>query len=79
MSETPPRQVEAVVNNKTNNKASFMATLSAVLWSFFGVRRSDKHLQDMQNLNPIHVIVVGVMAAVVFVSTLILIVRWVVA
>ena len=79
MSQTPPRQVQAVANHKTNEKAGFMATLSAVLWSFFGVRRSDKHLQDMQNLNPIHVIVVGVMAAVVFVSTLVLIVRLVVA
>jgi hypothetical protein len=58
---------------------SFYAVLKAVLWSFFGVRRSDKHTQDMQNLNPIHVIVVGVCAAVLFVITLILIVNLVVS
>lgn len=56
----------------------FWATLTAVLWSFFGVRRSDHHDEDMRNLNPIHVIIVGILAAFVFVMTLIGIVKLVV-
>ena len=59
-------------------KPTFLATLSAVLWSFFGVRRSDKHTQDMQQLNPVHVIIVGVLAAAAFVMTLIFIVKLIV-
>jgi len=56
---------------------SFLATLRAVLWSFFGVRRSDRHDEDMKTLNPVHVIIVGIMAAAVFVLILIGIVKWV--
>ncbi len=59
-------------------RGSFLATLQAVLWSFFGVRRSDRHDEDMKTLNPVHVIIVGIMAAVVFVLTLIAIVKMVV-
>ncbi len=54
-------------------------TVKAVLWSFFGVRKSHDHDHDMQTLNPVHVIIAGVIAAIVFVLTLIFIVRLVVA
>lgn len=57
---------------------SFLATLRAVLWSFFGVRRSDHHDKDMQTLHPVHVIIVGVLATVVFVLTLLAIIKYVV-
>lgn len=60
-------------------RGGFLATLEAVLWSFFGVRRGDKHTQDMESLNPVHVIVVGVLAAVVFVLILLAVVKAVVS
>ena len=59
-------------------KASFIETLQAVLWSFFGVRRRASLEKDSKRLNPIHVVIVGVLAAVVFVLVLIAIVRAVV-
>jgi len=60
-------------------KASFGATIKAVLWSFFGVRKKSDYEQDAQQLNPVHVIIAGVLAAAVFVLVLLLIVRAVVA
>lgn len=60
-------------------KGSFVQTLKAVAWSFFGVRKSADHAQDVARLNPVHVIVAGVLAAVVFVVGLVLLVRWVIA
>ena len=54
-------------------------TLRAVLWSFFGVRRRDGYEQDLERLNPIHVIAAGLVAALVFVLALVWAVRWVVA
>ena len=36
-----------------------MRSFRAVAWSFFGIRRSAGHAQDMQTLNPVHVIVAG--------------------
>lgn len=60
------------------SKATFLQTLSAVLWSFFGVRKGANHSEDMQKLNPVHVIIVGVLAAVAFVLGLLTLVSFVV-
>ncbi|WP_439889981.1 DUF2970 domain-containing protein [Ralstonia sp. 25C] len=62
----------------TKRRASFAQTMKAVFWSFFGVRKGRDHDQDMAQLNPVHVIIAGVLAAVLFVITLLLIVRTVV-
>lgn len=56
-------------------KASFLQTLSAVLWSFFGVRKGRDHQRDMASLNPVHVIITGILAGVMFVVGLVLIVK----
>lgn len=57
-------------------KGSFLQTLRAVGWSFFGVRKSSEHEKDVAQLNPVHVIVAGVIGAVLFIVVLLLIVRW---
>jgi hypothetical protein len=62
-------------DSTTQRKAGFLATLRAVLWSFFGVRRKSDYERDAAQLNPVHVIIAGVIAAAVFVLTLIMIVR----
>lgn len=58
---------------------SFVATVKAVLWSFFGVRKKSAYEEDTQNLNPVHVIIAGIIAAVLFVLALLLLVKIVVA
>lgn len=62
----------------TKRRASFAQTMKAVFWSFFGVRKGRDHDRDMAQLNPVHVIVAGILAAVIFVVVLLLIVRAVV-
>ncbi|HMM85414.1 MAG: DUF2970 domain-containing protein [Gammaproteobacteria bacterium] len=52
--------------------------MRAVAWSFFGVRRSREYEQDVSRLNPVHVIVAGVLGAALFIVALVLLVRWVV-
>lgn len=59
--------------------ATFLQTLAAVLWSFFGVRKGKNHSEDMQKLNPVHVIVVGLLAAAGFVIGLLVLVNFVVS
>jgi hypothetical protein len=59
-------------------KASLAQTARAVLWSFFGVRRRADYEADSAQLNPVHVIIMGLIGAAIFVAVLILIVRWVV-
>lgn len=60
-------------------KGSFLQTLKAVFWSFFGVRKSSDHAQDVAKINPVHVIIAGVLGGVMFVLTLVLLVQWVVS
>jgi hypothetical protein len=59
-------------------KASLGQTAVAVFWSFFGVRKRAHYEADSAQLNPVHVIVMGVIGAAIFVGVLVLIVRWVV-
>jgi Protein of unknown function (DUF2970) len=59
-------------------KGSFLQTMRAVAWSFFGVRRGKDYEQDVSKLNPVHVIIAGVIGAALFVLTLVLLVRWVI-
>jgi hypothetical protein len=58
--------------------ASFKRTLLAVLWSFFGVRKAKDLERDVSELNPLHVVIVGVIVAAVFVGALFMLVQWVI-
>lgn len=60
-------------------KGSISGTVKAVLWGFLGVRRNADYQSDIAKLNPIHIMVVGVLMALLFVVALILLVNWVVA
>jgi len=60
-------------------KGSVLGTVKAVLWGFLGVRRNADYQNDVASLNPVHLIVVGILVALVFVLSLILFVNWVVA
>jgi hypothetical protein len=63
----------------TQRRGSFAQTLKAVAWSFFGVRKGSDYEQDVQKLNPVHVIIAGVAVAALFVTGLVLLVNWVIA
>ena len=59
-------------------RATLGQTARAVFWSFFGVRKRAHYEADSAQLNPVHVIIMGVVGAAIFVVVLLLIVRWVV-
>jgi len=60
-------------------KASFLQTVRAVAWSFFGVRRSADLEKDVSQLNPVHLVIAGVIGALMFIAVLLLLVNWVLA
>jgi len=64
--------------NPAARKLSVLQTASAVAWSFFGVRRSVDYAQDVAKLNPVHVVIAGIVGAALFVCALVLLVKWVV-
>lgn len=58
--------------------ATFSQTAKAVLWSFFGVRKRASYEADAQNLNPVHVILMGIAGALLFILILVAIIKFVV-
>lgn len=58
-------------------KGSWSGTVKAVLWGFLGVRKQADYQADVAKLNPIHIMVVGVVMALLFVLALIAVVNWV--
>jgi hypothetical protein len=61
------------LKDAVRRKGSFLQTLRAVAWSFFGVRKSADYEKDVNQLNPVHVII----AAVLFIVLLLVLVNWV--
>jgi len=52
-------------------RSSPLRAVSAVLSAFIGIRKSAARDKDLASLKPIHVIVAGLIAAAVFVATLV--------
>ena len=59
-------------------KGSFLGTVKAVAWSFIGIRKGAGDEKDVAQLNPVHVIIAGIIAAAIFVVSLVLLVQWVI-
>lgn len=72
MEEEPQQQAH-------KRPASFLATMKAVFWSFFGVRKRSDYEHDAANLNPVHVIVAGLIGVAIFIGLLMLAVRFAVS
>jgi Protein of unknown function (DUF2970) len=68
----------ADLREASQRKGSFLQTLQAIAWAFFGVRKSSDYENDVAKLNPVHVIIAGVLAAILFILLLIALVNWVI-
>ena len=65
------------LKDAVRRKGSFLQTMRAVAWSFFGVRKSADHEKDVSQLNPVHVVIAGIIGAVLFIVLLLVLVNWV--
>ena len=69
---------DAPLRAAVRRKTSLGRTLLAVFWAFFGVRKSRDLARDVGELNPLHIVIAGVIAAAVFVGVLVVLVQWVI-
>ena len=69
---------DAALREAVRRKGSLGRTLLAVVWSFFGVRKSKDLERDVGELNPLHLVIAGVVVAALFVGALIALVNWVI-
>ncbi|MCC7225669.1 MAG: DUF2970 domain-containing protein [Burkholderiaceae bacterium] len=63
----------------SQRKLNFFQTLKAISWAMFGVRKGSGYQEDMAKLNPVHVVLAGLLAGILFVVGLVMIVRWAVS
>jgi hypothetical protein len=71
--------VNGELKQAVRRKGSFMQTMKAVGWSFFGVRKGVDNEKDLNQLNPVHVVIAGVIGALLLIVALLLLVNWVLA
>ena len=63
------------IHEMSRRKPNFFQTLKAVSWGFLGVRKGAGHDEDIAKLNPVHLIIAGLLGGLVFVLVLLLLVR----
>ena len=56
---------------------SVLRTARAVAWSFLGIRKSSGLQDDMRQLNPLHVVLVALVAVALLVAGLVALVHWI--
>ena len=54
-------------------------SIKLVAWSFLGIRSKAAYQEDLEKVNPMHVVAVGLVGALLLVVGLITLVNWVVA
>jgi hypothetical protein len=60
-------------------KSSFLQSMKAVMWGFLGVRKQSGLQEDVASLSFVHIIIAGVVGALIFMALLLLIVKAVVS
>ena len=58
--------------------ASLLHSVKLVAWSFLGIRSRAGYQEDLARVNPMHVVAVGLVGALLLVLGLILLASWVV-
>lgn len=56
---------------------SLLRAFVMVAWSFFGIRKSSEHRQDLLTVKPLQIVIVGIVCGLLFVSFLAFVVNFV--
>lgn len=70
---------DPVSHRQPASPASFLRTIRMVAWSLLGIRKSSELQKDAAQVNPFHIIVVGIVTVLILVIGLIVLVNLVVA
>lgn len=64
---------------ESRKSSSLLHSIKLVAWSFLGIRSSAGYQEDLARVNPMHVVAVGLIGALLLVIGLILLATWVVS
>ena len=79
MSTTVSRQRFKMENQKRSSIVMFLISMRAVLWGFLGVRKRSGQDADMASVTFVHIVLAGILSAVIFMTILLFIVKAVVS
>ena len=74
---TEAAEKESGAQQKEQRKAGLLDVASAVFWSFLGIRKRSAHEKDAVTIRPVQVIVAGIIGALIFVLSLVVLVRFI--
>ncbi|CUI04473.1 DUF2970 domain-containing protein [Massilia antarctica] len=63
-------------NRAQGAERSFFSTLAAIAWSFVGLRRKSDFERDVTALNPVYVIMAGLIGVALLIATLLSVVAF---
>jgi hypothetical protein len=66
-------------NQKRSSIMMFLISMRAVLWGFLGVRKRSGRDADMASVTFVHIVLAGVLGAIIFMTILLFIVKAVVS
>ena len=66
-------------SNRPPPTAGFFQVVGAVLSAFAGIRKRQSADRDHARIKPIHIVVAGIIGGLLFIATLVAVVRFVVA
>jgi len=75
----PSERSDAETRGAAKPDATLLQVIGAVFWSFFGVRKGNAMRRDLVTIKPHQVIIVGILVGVLFVATLLIIVRLIIS
>jgi len=75
--EAPPPAPSDPAPPAEPRPATFLQVAGAVFWSFFGVRKGRDMLQDATTIKPLHIVIVGLVAGLLFVLALVALVTYI--
>lgn len=66
-------------NQDENKRASVLQVAKAVTWSFMGIRKKSDLENDAEMITPVQVVIGGIIGGIIFVISIMLLVRLVVS
>jgi hypothetical protein len=79
VSTTVSRQRFKMENQKRSFIMMFLISMRAVMWGFLGVRKRSGQDADMASVTFVHIVLAGILGAIIFMTILLFIVKAVVS
>ncbi len=65
-----------MADSHSDKKLSFLRSIKLIAWSFIGIRSGQGYRDDLSKVNPLHVVLTGIVGALLLVVGLMALAKW---